>query len=110
MLAPAGILGTVFLVIVLIVIAGMVIIGAAGALLSRSRGGTLTSGFLWAVLVPPWPLGLAFVWWRTRASASALSEWPNPSEDRLEPPLPVPTPTGPPRGDGRPAGSGGRRF
>jgi hypothetical protein len=110
MLGTASIVSTVLLIILLIVITGIVLIGGGGALLSRSRGGTLAGGFFWAVLIPPWPVGLAFVWWRTRASAHARSEWADPLDDGDALSVPTIQPTEPPRRDDPPAGSGGRRF
>lgn len=108
MLALASILGTVVQIILLIIVAGIVIVGGTGALLSRSRGGTLVSGFVRSIVVPPWPLGWLWVLWSTRRSRRESAGW-----TQQEPGLPT-VPDAPPRESWPPEkpadGGGGRRF
>jgi hypothetical protein len=88
MLGMAGIIDTLLQIILLIVVAGLVIIGGIGALLSRSRGGTLTGGFFRSIAVPPWPIGWLWVLWSTRAARRPREDW-STAEDR---PIPWPEP------------------
>lgn len=89
------VLNVLFGIVVLFVAVWVVIFGGLGALLSRSRGGNILTGFTWGTALGP--IGWGIVWLRTRGGAR-VDGWSGIEAE-------------PPRGtEATEQGSGGIRF